>query len=100
MKYKEQTIADILSMSVEKASKFFENIPSIKKKLYTLNEVGLGYVRLGQQATTYLVERHKGLNCLRNYPGPVMIEQFIFLMSQQLDYILRISGCFFLFFKS
>ena len=52
VKYKEQTIADILSMSVEKASKFFENIPSIKKKLNTLNEVGLGYIRLGQQATT------------------------------------------------
>ena len=52
VKYKEQTIADILSMSVEKASKFFENIPSIKKKLTTLNEVGLGYIRLGQQATT------------------------------------------------
>ena len=52
VKYKEQTIADILSMSVEKALKFFENIPSIKKKLITLNEVGLGYIRLGQQATT------------------------------------------------
>ena len=52
VKYKEQTIADILSMSVEKALKFFENIPSIKKKLTTLNEVGLGYIRLGQQATT------------------------------------------------
>ena len=52
VKYKEQTIADILSMSVEKALKFFENIPSIKKKLNTLNEVGLGYIRLGQQATT------------------------------------------------
>ena len=52
VKYKEQKIADILSMSVEKALKFFENIPSIKKKLNTLNEVGLGYIRLGQQATT------------------------------------------------
>ena len=49
---KGKTIADVLSMSVEKALIFFENIPSIKKKLITLNEVGLGYICLGQQATT------------------------------------------------
>ena len=39
-------------MSVEEALLFFENIPSVKKKLSTLNEVGLGYIKLGQQATT------------------------------------------------
>ncbi len=50
--YKGKTIADVLSMSVEEALTFFENIPSIKKKLTTLFEVGLGYIRLGQQATT------------------------------------------------
>ncbi len=50
--YKGKTIADVLSMSVEDALTFFENIPSIKKKLTTLYEVGLGYIRLGQQATT------------------------------------------------
>ncbi|MFQ6678137.1 MAG: excinuclease ABC subunit UvrA [Fidelibacterota bacterium] len=50
--YKNKNIADVLSMSVEDAQTFFENIPSIKKKLTTLNEVGLGYIRLGQQATT------------------------------------------------
>lgn len=52
VKYKEKTIADVLSMSVEDAHEFFKNIPSIKKKLSTLCEVGLGYIRLGQQATT------------------------------------------------
>ena len=50
--YKGKTIADVLSMSVEEALTFFENIPSVKKKLKTLFEVGLGYIRLGQQATT------------------------------------------------
>ncbi|HBN45830.1 MAG TPA: excinuclease ABC subunit UvrA [Candidatus Marinimicrobia bacterium] len=50
--YKGKTIADVLSLSVEEALTFFENIPSIKKKLTTLFEVGLGYIRLGQQATT------------------------------------------------
>ncbi len=50
--YKEKTISDILEMTVEEASKFFRNIPAIKTKLETLNEVGLGYIHLGQSATT------------------------------------------------
>ncbi len=52
VKYKDKTITDVLNMSVEDALVFFRNIPSIWKKLTTLNEVGLGYIRLGQQATT------------------------------------------------
>ena len=47
-----ENIDNILKMSVEEALLFFENIPSVKKKLSTLNEVGLGYIKLGQQATT------------------------------------------------
>ncbi len=50
--YRNKNIADVLSMSVEEARGFFKNIPSVKKKLDTLYEVGLGYIRLGQQATT------------------------------------------------
>jgi len=50
--FKGKTIADILDMTVEEALTFFENIPRIKKKLMTLYRVGLGYIRLGQQATT------------------------------------------------
>ncbi|MFH1394817.1 MAG: excinuclease ABC subunit UvrA [Candidatus Omnitrophota bacterium] len=52
IKYKGYTISDILALSVEDALKVFENIPPIKNKLQTLNDVGLGYIRLGQQATT------------------------------------------------
>ena len=52
IKYKGKNIADILNMSVEEASLFFKNIPQVMKKLTTLNDVGLGYIRLGQQATT------------------------------------------------
>jgi excinuclease ABC subunit A len=52
IKYKGKNIEDILNMPVEEALKFFENIPSVKKKLITLCKVGLGYIRLGQQATT------------------------------------------------
>jgi len=50
--YKGKNIADILDMTVDEALKFFENIPRIKNKLLTLANVGLGYIHLGQQATT------------------------------------------------
>ena len=50
--YNGKTIADVLDMTVEKASAFFTNIPAIHGKLVTLEEVGLGYMKLGQPATT------------------------------------------------
>ena len=50
--YKGKTIADVLDMTMEKALKFFENIPVVKNKLETLNDVGLGYMKVGQPATT------------------------------------------------
>ncbi|NLW02744.1 MAG: excinuclease ABC subunit UvrA, partial [Clostridiaceae bacterium] len=52
VKYKGKSIADVLDMTVDEALKLFENIPRIHKKLKTLHEVGLGYIRLGQPATT------------------------------------------------
>ncbi|MEW6035137.1 MAG: excinuclease ABC subunit UvrA [Candidatus Micrarchaeota archaeon] len=50
--YKGKNIADVLDMSVEEALEFFQNIPAIKHKLETICDVGLGYVKLGQPATT------------------------------------------------
>jgi excinuclease ABC subunit A len=52
IKYKGKSIYDVLDMSIEDAAHFFEHIPSIYNKVKTLNDVGLGYVRLGQAATT------------------------------------------------
>ena len=52
IKFKDKSIADVLDMTVEQAMNFFENFPQIKKKLETLNDVGLGYIRLGQPAPT------------------------------------------------
>ena len=52
IKYRGKTISDILDMTVEEALEFFKNIPIIERKLKTLNDVGLGYIRLGQPATT------------------------------------------------
>ncbi len=51
-KYKDKNIADVLDMTVEEALTFFENIPTIYPKIKTMAEVGLGYVKLGQSATT------------------------------------------------
>ncbi len=50
--YKGKSISDVLDMTVSEATEFFENIPSIYRKLKTINDVGLGYITLGQQATT------------------------------------------------
>ena len=51
VKYKGKSIYDVLNMTVEEATKFFENIPSIHRKIVTLNDVGLSYIRLGQPST-------------------------------------------------
>jgi excinuclease ABC subunit A len=50
--YKSKSIADVLNMTAEEGNEFFKNIPAIKNKLQTVKDVGLGYIRLGQQATT------------------------------------------------
>lgn len=52
VKYKDKNIYDVLDMTVEEAVTFFENVPSIKRKIETLNDVGLSYVKLGQPSTT------------------------------------------------
>ncbi|AOK90089.1 excinuclease ABC subunit UvrA [Paenibacillus polymyxa] len=52
VKYKGKSIADVLEMTVEDATEFFENIPKIHRKIQTLMDVGLGYIKLGQPATT------------------------------------------------
>ena len=51
VKYKGKNIYDVLDMTVEEAVKFFENVPSIRKKIETLNDVGLSYIKLGQPST-------------------------------------------------
>jgi excinuclease ABC subunit A len=52
IRYKARNIAEVLDMTVEEALDFFKNIPRIRKKLQTLEDVGLGYIKLGQPATT------------------------------------------------
>jgi excinuclease ABC subunit A len=53
IRYKDATISDVLEMTIDQAAEFFKNVPTISRKLETLVEVGLGYIRLGQPATTF-----------------------------------------------
>ena len=52
VRYKGKSISDVLNMTIDQACEFFENVPSIYRQIKTLQEVGLGYISLGQQATT------------------------------------------------
>ncbi len=52
VKYKDKNIFDVLDMTVEEGLKFFENLPSLRRKLQTLYDVGLGYIKIGQSSTT------------------------------------------------
>src|SRR2546423_11901957 len=52
VRFKGKTIADVLEMPIEEALTFFAHIPKIRRRVQTLNDVGLGYMRLGQPATT------------------------------------------------
>ena len=52
MRYKGKSIADVLDMTINQAVEFFENVPNILQKIKSLQEVGLGYIKLGQSSTT------------------------------------------------
>ena len=69
VKYKDKSISDVLDMTVEEACVFFANIPKIARKLQTLQEVGLGYIQLGQAATTLSGGEAQRVK-LANEPGP------------------------------
>jgi excinuclease ABC subunit A len=60
VKYKGKTIADVLEMTVDEAVGFFENIPRVHRKLKTLQDVGLGYIQLGQPAPSFQEEKPSG----------------------------------------
>ena len=66
VKYKGKTIYDVLNMTVEEALEFFEHVPSIRRKMETLNDVGLSYIRLGQPSTELSGGEAQELNLLRN----------------------------------
>ena len=84
IKYKDKNIADVLDMRVTEALKFFENHPKIKNKLQVMEDVGLGYIKLGQSAPTL-----SGGEAER-----VKVRLYILWMNLLLDYIQMISNAF------
>ena len=91
VRYKGKNIAEVLDMTVEESLEFFENIPKIYKKLKTLDDVGLGYIKLGQPATTLSggeAQRVKLAKELRQ--TEYWVKLFTYSMNQQPDSTLQI----------
>ncbi len=91
VKYKGKSIYDVLNMTVEEAMKFFENVPSIARKIATLNDVGLSYIRLGQPSTEFPAARHSVSSWPRSFPDAEPEKRSTFSTSRRRDFILRMS---------
>ena len=87
--YRGKSIYDVLEMSVEEAVQFFSNHPKIRRKLETLNDVGLGYIKLGQASTTLSGgEAQRRQSCRKSQPA----RRYISLMNRQLVCIQMMSN--------
>ena len=87
IKYKDKSIADILDMTVEEGCSFFEAIPMIKKKLDTLQNVGLGYIKIGQQATTLSGGEAQRIKLSKELSKRATGKPCTYLMSQLRDFM-------------
>ncbi|CUT03090.1 excinuclease ABC subunit A, partial [Candidatus Chrysopegis kryptomonas] len=88
VRYKGKSINDVLDMTVSEALEFFKDIPNIKRKLQTLYDVGLGYIKLGQPAPTLSGVKLKESNLQPNFQKLQQEKHFTSLTNQQRDYIL------------
>lgn len=86
VKYKDKSIYDVLEMTVEEGLAFFDSLPKIKRKLQTLYDVGLGYIKIGQPATTLSGGEAQESNWLLNSAASPPAKRFIFWTSLQQDY--------------
>ena len=87
VKYKDKSIADILDMTIENAVVFFENIPKIQRKLQTIVDVGLGYMKLGQPATTLSGGEAQRVKLASELHRRSTGNRSIFWMNQRQDYM-------------
>ena len=88
---KKKNISDVLELTVNQAVMFFEKVPIIYRKLKALENVGLGYIRLGQSATTFSGGEAQRIKLATELSKKKQVELYTFLMNQQLDYILLTS---------
>ena len=92
--YKGQNIAEVLDLTVDDAVEFFEHVPFIKRKLETLHDVGLGYIRLGQAATTLSGGEAQRVKLSRELSKRRPDARCIFWMNRRPGFTLPISsGC-------
>ena len=88
IKFRNKSISDVLKMTVEEGLDFFKAIPSISSKLVTLKNVGLGYIQIGQAATTLSGGEAQRIKLAKELSKRSTGKHFIFLMNQQLGYTL------------
>lgn len=82
VKYKNKNIAEILAMSVDEAANFFENIPAINRMLKVLQEIGLGYIELGQPANTLSGGESQRVKLAAQLARPITKEKNIYIMDE------------------
>ena len=82
VKYKGKNIAEVLSMSVDEALEFFENIPALKRMLQVLHDVGLGYIELGQPANTLSGGESQRVKLAAQLARPITQKKNIYLMDE------------------
>ena len=90
VKYKGKSIYDVLDMTVEEALDFFENVPFVRRKIQTLYDVGLSYIKLGQPSTDIVRRRGTADQAGdRAEPNEVQVRRYIFWMSLPQVFILQ-----------
>ena len=92
VRFKGKSIADVPDMTVSQAVEFFENQPSILRRIKTLDDVGLGYVLLGQNATTLSRGEAQRVKLATEIPKNTDAKPYTFWMNAQPDYTFRISN--------
>lgn len=100
VKYKGKSIYDVLDMTVEDAVDFFENVPSVRRKIETLNDVGLSYIKLGQPSTELSGGEAQRIKLATELSKEVQERLYTFLMSLQQDFILQMSTSLLIYFIS